>query len=119
MKKQAMGINPLGFIKDTKDNEYINLNSNHKIKTDIKESNSPIVLEKKITKIKRVVNSTSQRGLPENWTRATYIVRESLVEKLKAVAYWDRKQVKQVVEEAFLLYLADKNTKPIPISKFN
>jgi hypothetical protein len=54
--------------------------------------------------------STSSRGLPEGWTRATFIVRQDLVEKVKRAAYWDRKQIKDVVTEALVAYLADKKT---------
>jgi hypothetical protein len=31
------------------------------------------------------------------------------------VAYWDRKELKRVVEEAFKLYLEKKTIRPIPI----
>jgi hypothetical protein len=41
-------------------------------------------------------------------------VKEETVQQLKAVAYWDRKELKRVVEEAFRAYLADKQVVPIP-----
>jgi hypothetical protein len=54
--------------------------------------------------------STSAKGLPEGWTRATFIVREDLVRKVKRAAYWDRRQIKDLVTEALDAYLADKKT---------
>ena len=58
--------------------------------------------------------STTSKGLRPGWTRATFIVREETVQQLKAVAYWDRKELKRVVEEAFRLYLEGKEIRPVP-----
>ncbi len=54
--------------------------------------------------------STSAKGLPEGWTRATFIVRQDLVHKVKRAAYWDRRQIKDLVTEALDAYLVDKKT---------
>lgn len=43
---------------------------------------------------------SSQEGTKENETRATFIVGEDLLEKLKAIAYWDRKLIKEVINSA-------------------
>ncbi len=37
--------------------------------------------------------------------RATFIVQESLLEKIKSIAYWDRLQIKEVVNDALSNYL--------------
>ncbi len=58
--------------------------------------------------------STTSKGLRPGWTRATFIVREETVQQLKAVAYWERKELKRVVEEAFRTYLTGRDTRPIP-----
>ena len=58
--------------------------------------------------------STTSKGLRPGWTRATFIVREETLQQLKAVAYWDRKELKRVVEEAFRLYLEGKEIRPVP-----
>ena len=60
--------------------------------------------------VSNVSTSTSSKGLPEGWTRATFIVRQDLVHKVKRAAYWDRKQIKDVVTEALDAYLVDKKT---------
>ncbi len=54
--------------------------------------------------------STSSKGLPQGWTRATFIVRQDLVHKVKRAAYWDRRQIKDLVSEALDAYLAGKKT---------
>jgi hypothetical protein len=57
-----------------------------------------------------ISTSTSSKGLPKGWIRATFIVRQDLVHKVKRAAYWDRRQIKDVVTEALDAYLVDKKT---------
>jgi hypothetical protein len=54
---------------------------------------------------------SSQKGLQEGWTRATFILRDDHLEKLKALAYWERKKIKEVIGEAFSSYLKGKRIK--------
>lgn len=58
-----------------------------------------------------VLNKTSEKGLQEGWTRATFILRRDYLERLKACAYWERKKIKEVIDEAFGLYLKGKKTR--------
>jgi hypothetical protein len=51
---------------------------------------------------------SSQRGLRRGWTRATFILRDAYLKKLKALAYWERKKVKEVIDEALTGYLKGK-----------
>lgn len=60
---------------------------------------------------RRVITKTSQEGLPNNWTRATFIMREDLLEKFKDVAYWDRKPVKELFDEMLQKYIAHRQKK--------
>jgi hypothetical protein len=48
---------------------------------------------------------TPQAGLPDGWTRATFIVREANLEQLKALAYYHRRPLKDILEEALAKYL--------------
>ena len=57
------------------------------------------------------MNSSSQKGLQDGWTRATFILRKVYLENLKALAYWERKKIKEVVDEAFRLYLRRRKTR--------
>ena len=51
---------------------------------------------------------TTQRGLQDGWTRATFILREQHLEELKALAYWERRTIKEVIDEALGSYLERK-----------
>ena len=72
----------------------------------------PVTQTKEITK-------SSQEGTKENETRATFIINEELLDKLKAIAYWDRVLIKDVVntalQEAVVEYeKKNGDIKPIP-----
>ena len=54
------------------------------------------------------LNKTSEKGLQDGWTRATFILRRDYLERLKASAYWERKKIKEVIDEALGLYLKGK-----------
>jgi hypothetical protein len=65
------------------------------------------------------VNKSSQQGTLQNETRATFIVNEELLEKLKRIAYWERSLIKEIVGKALEDAVASyekKNgeIKPIP-----
>lgn len=47
---------------------------------------------------------TSQKGLKNGWTRATFILRDDYLEKIKSLAYWERRKLKEVVDEALVSY---------------
>jgi hypothetical protein len=55
-----------------------------------------------------ILNETSQKGLREGWTRATFILRKDYLEKLKSISYWQRRKLKEVVNEALGSYLEGK-----------
>lgn len=70
------------------------------------------------TQFKEITKS-SQEGTKENETRATFIVNEELLDKLKAIAYWDRVLIKDVINTALLDAIAKHekksgDIKPIP-----
>lgn len=65
------------------------------------------------------ITKSSQEGTKENEVRATFIVNEEILEKLKAIAYWERELIKEVVnralEDAILRYEKKSGEiKPIP-----
>jgi hypothetical protein len=72
----------------------------------------PVTQTKEITK-------SSQDGTKENETRATFIINEELLEKLKSIAYWDRCLIKDVVNTALQDVVAkyqkkSGDIKPVP-----
>jgi len=54
---------------------------------------------------------SSQDGLQDGWTRATFILRKDYLERIKASAYWERKRIKEVMDEAMEAYLKGKRIK--------
>ena len=62
-------------------------------KDPIKKVGRPKTQFKKITK-------SSQEGTRVNETRATFIVNEEVLEKLKGIAYWNRSLIKEVIHDA-------------------
>jgi hypothetical protein len=66
-----------------------------------------------VTQFKEL-NKSSQKGTIENETRATFIINEELLDKLKAIAYWDRVLIKDVVNTALQEYLDKKKPKARP-----
>lgn len=56
-----------------------------------------------------VRDKTSQNGLPEDWTRATFIVRVELLNKLKDYAYTKRITLKEALNIALKNLLDDEN----------
>ena len=47
----------------------------------------------------------------DGWTRATFVLRKDYLSKLKAVSYWDRKKMKEVIDEALGNYLKGRRMK--------
>lgn len=62
------------------------------------------------TEIKRDITKTSQSGLREGLTRATFIIQEDTLDRLKQRAYDDRKKLKDIVTEALDYYLDKTKT---------
>jgi len=54
-----------------------------------------------------------EKGLQDGWTRATFILRKDYLSKLKAVSYWDREKMKDVIDEALGGYLKGRKIKSI------
>lgn len=48
------------------------------------------------------------------WTRQTFIIRRDYLEKLQALAYWDRRTTKVVLDMALEQFFEGKNIKPVP-----
>lgn len=65
----------------------------------------------------KAVNSSSQIGTKESETRATFIVNEDLLDKVKAIAYEDRLSIKEVVAEALEQYVKKKKPKARPLKE--
>jgi hypothetical protein len=53
----------------------------------------------------------------EKWIRTTVMIRELNHGKVKSITYWEKKGIKEVVDEALKLYLKGKKFKPLPKKK--
>jgi len=58
----------------------------------------------------REITNMSQAGTKAGETRATFIMNEDQLEKIKAIAYWDRLSIKDVLSHAIDDYLAKKKS---------
>lgn len=54
------------------------------------------------------VSKTSQIGTKAGETRATFIIDEDQLEKIKALAYWERTSIKEILAEAIENFLKEK-----------
>ena len=114
-KDNRLGSDPLDWIKDTREGKP-------KSKPNIQSKSS--IQSKQIKPKKQNVSrkpakevTASKKGLPEGWIRGTFIIRENYLNKLKAKAYWDRKQIKEVLDEALTAYLKGKKIRTIKGNK--
>lgn len=59
----------------------------------------------------------AKRGLQEDLIRATFIMQQDHLEKIKAYAYWERIQIKDVLEEMCQQFFDNKKVRSIPERK--
>ncbi|SDY06287.1 hypothetical protein [Flavobacterium degerlachei] len=64
------------------------------------EPSEPTAEPKEPKAAKKEITKSSQIGTKAKETRATFIVNEDLLEKLKALAYWDRVLIKDIINQA-------------------
>jgi hypothetical protein len=48
----------------------------------------------------REITKASQEGTKPGETRATFIIQEDILEDIKAIAYWEREKIKDVLQRA-------------------
>ena len=59
----------------------------------------------------------AKRGLQEDLIRATFILKQEYLEKIKAYAYWERLQIKDVFDEMCEQFFKDKKVRSVPERK--
>ena len=99
-KKQRIGSDPFSWIKDSRSEEAP---AGHQAPT-----SAPSV-EGAPLRPSQEPPATTRQGLREGWKRHTFIVREQHLERIQAVAYWERRDIKEVVDEALQMYLKEKD----------
>lgn len=103
-KKTRIGRDPLKWIRKTKGEKSKQGKQSKQSLQSLHKLQSKQILQSK-PKVKE--------GLREGFTRATFIVREDYLDKLKALAYWERKKLREVINEALGSYLKGKKIRPI------
>lgn len=63
----------------------------------------------------KVPKDTTEEGTLPGEKRATFIVNESLLDKVKAVAYWDRVKIKDVLDAALEKHITAWEKKHGPV----
>jgi hypothetical protein len=99
-KKERIGSDPLSWIKDTREDAE-----------ESKQEKQSVQSVQSIQSTQSKLKQGAKEGLKEGWIRATFIVREEHLEKLKDLAWWERKQLKELVDEIFSSYLEHKKIK--------
>ena len=51
-------------------------------------------------------------AISANFQKTGILIRTEYLEKLRDLAYWDRRSIKDVLDEALKLYLSEKDIKP-------
>jgi NRPS condensation-like uncharacterized protein len=67
----------------------------------------------------KIPEKTSEAGTKEHETRATFIVDKDQLEKLKALAHWERSTIKDVLNAALEKYLDGKRDLKEAISTYS
>jgi hypothetical protein len=127
MKKERLGSDPFDWIKDSREEEKVEIkeeskqelqsvhskqnlqdnisNTGKKDLQNIQDLSSPQGITNKLNiKMQEVHNEAipqrpAKKGLSEGWTRATFIIKEDQLKEIKDYAYWERLQIKDVLEE--------------------
>lgn len=70
---------------------------------------------------RKEITKTTQEGTYEGDTRATFILSEAKLEKLKALAYWERITQKDLIDQAIDMLLKSKDPELLEkaITEFN
>jgi hypothetical protein len=103
-KKQRIGADPFSWIKDSRQEEAPSLPVQEETVAESFPVETPGSAE----------SQTTRQGLRVGWKRHTFIIREQHLEKIQAVAYWERRDIKEVMDEALQLYLKEKDVGSIP-----
>lgn len=121
--KSKMGSDPfdttgsLPWLKNTQKDNIGNVdNSSNLFHTSKQENESNTVLQNNNKNsdsqiLPSNLDNKEEKDIQVGWRRATFIIRNDQLEKLKAHAYWERLQLKEVLEEAIDEYFKEKNVK--------
>lgn len=109
--KKRLGTIPKGleWISD----QTIEIKSTPEIKTQ-ESKNKESVKAKEVSRKYAQQEPAAKRGLQEDLIRATFILRQDYLEKIKAYAYWERLQIKEVFDEMCEQFFKGKKVRSVP-----
>ena len=73
-----------------------------------------VVIPVEHDKVEDAKVSSAKQGLQEELIRATFILKQEYLDKIKAHAYWERLQIKEVFDLMCEQYFKDKKIRSIP-----
>lgn len=119
-KKASLGSDPLGFIHDTRPSDKLDKLS-HQDKMSIQDKLDNAEKLSNMSKLSKLDNPDLQKlpnkPSPDDWVRATFIMRHKFMEQIKALAYWDRKEIKEVVDEIMAEFFKGRKIERKPSKK--
>jgi hypothetical protein len=98
---------PFFWIKTGRDSDIIPYQKKEKAETERKRAVVP--RGQSLPPDMPLINKETVRaGLQPGWIRASFIVREKYLKRLKEKAYWDRRAIKDVLDDILRAGLSDK-----------
>ena len=67
----------------------------------------------------KALKDSALRGLPSGYTRATFIIKQQHVDRLKAIAYVNKTSIKDLVDQAMNKFLKNKDVAAILMEAVN
>ncbi len=109
MSKERLGSDPFSWIKDSREDEKVE-NTEISKQDNLSKQELQSNQDEEIIK-ESVAKKSTQKGLADGWTRATFIIKEENLEKLKDYAYWERLQIKDALNKILVSFF-EENKNP-------
>lgn len=83
--------------------------------SDVEEISEKASKKSKKEQIQETITSTAEKEIEaaDPVTRYTFFVKKANLEKIQALAWWERRLVKDIANEAIDVYLESKDTKHV------
>lgn len=104
-------------LQDLQSNQGLQDNTGKQELQHLHSNGSLPVKQSKSVKQGNSSKPSNRKGLNDGWTRATFIMREGYLDKVKDYAYWERLQIKDVIDDALENYFLNKKVRKRPSKK--
>lgn len=118
-KKRRLGNDPLAWIGQSTIESSSNSTRQEKetgLPNEVSNVEDPSTLRKQKRRITgvQVPPAKAIKSLGEEWTRKTYQTRQKYHDKIEAIAYWERRDIREVMTTILESYLDSYKVKPLP-----